>query len=478
MLKYDHESALQAAFRHFWQWALTERQLIVRSKGQIRFVPLSRIIQTGLIGLVFAGGGWFVYSTVKYFDLRNTVFTQETVIARSETAYRTLVEEMADSRKRFVSLVRLLGQNQGEVLELVEKNDALKSKMKKAAQSGGTPAPATATKQKPVEKAKLDAAKPAAPTKKIKIRKEARLDAQTNTAKPAAGQDVTFSRALAALEGKATQVEGRSRLMVKDLPGNEIRNDDPAASDAKDAGRVERLDNRVVKLARRLAVVRNSQNKLLNLIARQTQENIQHAENIIKVTDLDVKVLLKRIGASNLGQGGPFVPLRPNDLRADSFRSGLSSLNMRMERWQDLQKILRQLPLAMPMKSAWISGKFGRRRDPFRKRWAMHRGTDIAAGWHAPIYASAPGRIRHAGWKGRYGKLVEIDHGMGIRTRYAHMFKVTVKKGQSVDFQQKVGEQGNTGRSKSAHLHYEILVNGKQVNPINFLQAGEHVYKK
>lgn len=478
MIKYDHESGFQAICRHFWQWVLTERQIIVRSKGHIRFVPLSRIIQGGLICVALAGGGWFVYSTIKYFDLRNTVFTQKTVIARSENAYRTLVEEMADSRKRFASLVRLLGQNHGELLDLVEKSDALKSKVENTKQ---TRAAAADTPKPGADKMAPADAKPGAPNaKKSRPDKQAGLvpDKQKNQSLAAVdARDAQIKKTLSKLEGKAAEAEGQSRKVAQSLPGAEANPWTAGDTAIADDDGVERLDKRVVKLAQRLAVVRRSQNRLLNLIATQTDENIQQAESIIRVTGLDADTLLRRIGSENLAQGGPFIPLKANDLRAETFRSGLSSLNKHMERWQDLQKVLRQLPLAAPMKNYWISGKFGRRRDPFNHRWANHRGTDLAAKWRAPVYASAPGRVRHAGRKGQYGNLVEIDHGMGIRTRYAHLHKVFVKKGQSVDFQQLVGEQGNTGRSQSAHLHYEILVNGKQVNPMNFLQAGEHVFK-
>ena len=119
--------------RHLWEWLLIERQVIVRSQGQIRYVPLSRIFQAGLGSLVLAGGGWFVYSTISYFDLRDTVFVQETVIARSEQAYRTLVQEMSNSRERVASLVRLLGETQGRVEGLAGKSAELKSELDRAA---------------------------------------------------------------------------------------------------------------------------------------------------------------------------------------------------------------------------------------------------------------------------------------------------------------------------------------------------------
>lgn len=480
-MRFHGETVTRAAFRAFCEWLFTERQVIVRSRGRITFVPLSRIIQAGLGCVLLAGGGWFVYSTVSYFDLRETVFIQETVIARSESAYRTLVKEMANSRERVASLVRIIGTNRREPIQIVDKNNALKSDLRKPTRIAPRryykrPRVKAATTGQIVAAPTISANAPAVTASTVKLPGRTTPKMAPPSAPPPAQTGGVIPRGPGVKDSEIVAKDASQPIKNR----TRAKGNDEQARDAKarqQTSSVDRLDVRVVRLAKRLAVVRRSQNKLLNQIAQSTQDNIGRAEDVIKLTGVDVKKLLKRIGASNLGQGGPFVPLSPDDLRQESFKSGLDSLNIRMERWQDLQKVLGQLPLGKPMESFWVSGRYGRRRDPFNRRWAYHRGLDIASSWHAAVYAVAPGTVRHAARKGRFGRMVEIDHGMGIRTRYGHLHRVHVKRGERVEHKRIIGEQGSSGRSQSAHLHYEILVDGRQVNPINFLKAGEYVFK-
>ena len=107
----------------------------------------------------------------------------------------------------------------------------------------------------------------------------------------------------------------------------------------------------------------------------------------------------------------------------------------------------------------------------------MHYGIDLAGVYHSPVRATAPGVVVRVGWNGSYGRVVEIDHGLGLRTRYGHLHRILVKRGQKVGFRRKIGQMGNSGRSTGAHVHYEILVNGKPLDPAKFMEAGEHVLK-
>ncbi|MDA0241652.1 MAG: M23 family metallopeptidase, partial [Proteobacteria bacterium] len=104
-------------------------------------------------------------------------------------------------------------------------------------------------------------------------------------------------------------------------------------------------------------------------------------------------------------------------------------------------------------------------------------GLDLGAPMRSMIYAPAPGVVTKAGWKGRYGRVIEITHGSGFKTRYAHLHKILVKPGDKVDYRTKIGLVGNSGRSTGAHLHYEVVHNGKALNPWMFIKAGRYVYK-
>jgi len=119
--------------------------------------------------------------------------------------------------------------------------------------------------------------------------------------------------------------------------------------------------------------------------------------------------------------------------------------------------------------SSRISSGFGYRKDPFTGRRAFHQGLDLAPGYGASVYASMSGVVTYAGWMGGYGKLIVIRHAGGYSTRYGHLSRIRVKRGKYVRQGQQIGNVGNTGRSKGAHLHFEVRRNGKPLNPRKFI---------
>ncbi len=119
-----------------------------------------------------------------------------------------------------------------------------------------------------------------------------------------------------------------------------------------------------------------------------------------------------------------------------------------------------------------MSSPFGVRTDPFLGRPAMHTGIDLRGDIGEPVHATANGKVTIAGWEGGYGKMVEIDHGNGLATRYGHLSEIDVKVGQIVRIGQVIGKIGSTGRSTGPHLHYETRVDGEPVDPQKFLRAG------
>jgi murein DD-endopeptidase MepM/ murein hydrolase activator NlpD len=119
-----------------------------------------------------------------------------------------------------------------------------------------------------------------------------------------------------------------------------------------------------------------------------------------------------------------------------------------------------------------LTSSFGYRVDPFLGRLALHPGVDLAEPYGAEIHAAAAGRVVHAGPAGGYGIMVEIDHGNGLATRYAHISEALVEEGEAVDKGAVVGRLGSTGRSTGPHLHYEVRIDGDPVDPMRFLKAG------
>lgn len=169
--------------------------------------------------------------------------------------------------------------------------------------------------------------------------------------------------------------------------------------------------------------------------------------------------------------GGPFIPY-PDDVDGFSFEAGVNRLETALSALEKARATVTAFPIANPAPGQKITSGFGKRRDPILGRSAFHGGIDFRARTGTPIVATASGTVIRAGRAGGYGKMVEIRHANGITTRYAHLSRINVSKGQYVQAGQRVGLSGNTGRSTGPHLHYEVRVGGKPVNPMRYLKAG------
>jgi murein DD-endopeptidase MepM/ murein hydrolase activator NlpD len=174
--------------------------------------------------------------------------------------------------------------------------------------------------------------------------------------------------------------------------------------------------------------------------------------------------------AANDSEGGPFIPI--NEANMSDFDHQLLA---NVDRMVLLHDIVEQLPLKQPVVDATITGPFGKRIDPMNRRWAIHPGIDMAGPAGAHIFCTSSGKVITAERRPAYGNMVDIDHGFGIVTRYAHMSKILVNEGDYVRTGQQIGVQGSTGRSTGPHVHYEVRINDRPVNPAKFLHAGEYV---
>ena len=196
-------------------------------------------------------------------------------------------------------------------------------------------------------------------------------------------------------------------------------------------------------------------------------------EELFIETGIDVEQLVARgAGAPAPGQGGPHHGATPPDLVPLASARRDDPISGDIQRLAALQRLARTLPLASPLDQFHVTSPYGKRRDPFTKAWAYHTGLDLGGSRKAEVLATAPGQVIFAGASGPYGNMVEVDHGMGIVTRYAHLDAIEVMVGEDIEFRQALGIIGNTGRSTSRHLHYEIRIDGQAFDPANFLEAG------
>ena len=196
-------------------------------------------------------------------------------------------------------------------------------------------------------------------------------------------------------------------------------------------------------------------------------------DGMFKAAGMSTDRILNTVRAGYSGQGGPMMPLtfstkggepEPDSLRANAILQRLDEMNM-------YRIAAEKVPFGLPVKSAYRST------SGFGPRWGrMHEGHDLAASYGTPVFNTADGVVIHAGWSGGYGRLIKIRHEFGIETRYAHLSKIRVSVGQRVSRGDRIGDMGNSGNSTGTHLHYEIRLSGKAVNPMKYIRAGQDVF--
>ncbi|WP_270730740.1 M23 family metallopeptidase [Shimia sp. Alg240-R146] len=201
--------------------------------------------------------------------------------------------------------------------------------------------------------------------------------------------------------------------------------------------------------------------------------SVEPLKKMFTSAGLSTDSLMEEVRRGYSGQGGPLMPLsfstKGGELTAETLRANrlidqLDQLNM-------YRIAAETAPFANPLQSAF------RYTSGFGMRWGrMHKGTDFAAPYGTPIHVTADGVVSHAGWLSGYGRLIKVKHANGVETRYAHLAKIRVKEGQRVSRGTVIGDMGNSGRSTGTHLHYEVRVNGRAVNPMTFIKAGQNVF--
>ena len=205
--------------------------------------------------------------------------------------------------------------------------------------------------------------------------------------------------------------------------------------------------------------------------------SIEEIEKIVAMSGLNVDKVMRKISNSGVGQGGPFIAASAEMPGGEELDETMIMLDNNMARWEALKEVLRALPLSLPVEYYRTTSRFGQRIDPVNNKRSMHDGLDMAGAMNSAIYAPAPGTVIYSGVKGGYGNFVEIDHGYGIVTRYAHLNKNLVEVGDVVGHRQRIALLGNSGRSTGPHLHYEVRFDGRPMDPLKFIKAGRYVFK-
>jgi murein DD-endopeptidase MepM/ murein hydrolase activator NlpD len=517
-----------------------ERELFVRSDGRVRYLQVSRRLQTTAVVALAVAMGWVAYSSVNVVFHHQIVAGKEAEIERHQLAYLDLLTEVSEYHDQFTRITRNLEDNQtyllsllarggldaeeladvewqlkqsrterarvalardelsqrlsefkAEVDDVVEGKNALKSRMARVVE---TFAPGQSAAAEVAEA--RDHLRQRVQEMDVELAEVSETNGDLQTTVTELSQQLAQSqkarhdlvKAKTALRRSVDRLEqhlGQAQTRQAALDGHIASIEDALGeaygrSEALEGER-EVLETQITGLEQRLVGMRETQQAMVNRLSERTLVSIDTFEQTVAMTGLNVNRLLAGTQNQDVAedQGGPFIP---GDYVAEedpihSLQASIALLDLQIERWEGLQEVVRSLPLTGPLDQFRITSTFGPRKDPVNRRTSSHHGLDLAAPIHTPILSTAPGKVVFAGWKGRYGRVIVIDHGHGIRTRYAHLRKILVKVGQEVSHREKIGLLGSSGRSTGPHVHYEIQVHGRPLDPMKFLKAGKYVFK-
>ena len=268
---------------------------------------------------------------------------------------------------------------------------------------------------------------------------------------PAASATTDMASLAAATELRARQIEQRQELLAAMLAGEDVDARLPATT---------KISSLPAELAGPLA-------RADDAVAGQAALAVRALDARYAATASELRKL--GISPARIAEGGPYEPVTGGDA---TFKQLFTS-------WKKLDNLADgaiAVPSDKPVKSADFTSGYGVRSDPFKGRAAMHAGIDLAGPLGTAISATADGTVSNAGFNsGGYGNLIKLDHGRGIETRYGHLSKIAVQPGQRVTRGQLIGRMGSTGRSTGSHLHYEVRIDGRAVNPIPFMKSNDYL---
>ena len=262
----------------------------------------------------------------------------------------------------------------------------------------------------------------------------------------------------------------RSQFGTTSVDPNVVGAPDEQTGEPSDATKTSDATAKDVLGIRKLRSLEARQTLFAKKLARLIDQRAARAEAAIRSFGLNPQ----QIAGVSAAQGGPFIPWTKSEASHDD---ALASLANALSRLNALERGLVSIPSGRPTAAPMQTSSYGYRRDPFNGRAAFHAGIDFRGRYGQPILAASAGRVSYVGGRQGYGKVVEIDHGHGIMTRYAHLSGFAVRPGQTVTRGATVGRMGSTGRSTGTHLHFEVRLNGNAINPRRFLEVKEDVLK-
>jgi len=402
---------------------------LVHAGKQVRFGPVAFWI---VVGTVILLGMWSA-ATATYFAFRDDVLTR--LIARQAEMQYAYEDRIAELRARVdrTTSRQLLDQEQFDqkLDQIMRRQTTLESR---ATALGAMPDSSVTGSIRAPSRGPAATDLPASP-------------------KPSPISDTVI---FVAPPDREARLDSRAPVVAKP-PSNQF-------------AKVQGMDNVLVRLQTSLDQIERRQMAALSSVEDGMESRVRRMRGVF--TDLGLDMAQLEAATPRTGIGGPFVPVKLSP-DAGPFERQLYRINVTRAQVERLNRTLALVPYRKPVvgEVEFTSG-FGVRSDPFLGRPAMHTGLDFRAASGDPVRATANGKVVSSGWAGGYGRMVEIDHGNGLSTRYGHLSEINVKIGDPIKIGQVIGAVGSTGRSTGPHLHYETRIDGDAVDPQKFLRAG------
>lgn len=442
-----------------------ERQMILRSDNGLRTIRLSPAVQLATLGVISLLLGWGAFATTAMVRQQTLIAHHQAGRVAAETAYEGLLAQVSVYRNKISDVTADLERNHARAVQLA-KSDTVAAPVK-------------------------DVRKPEVKPEDKGARADQTPGQTPGAVDPAVSRELYQTHAqrerealygeLARLDTEMASLAQRA-AMEKALDGVEVQLKKVTLERDLAMGERDQARTRVKELEGRLVGMEEQQLALVQKFTNLATDRSAKLRAAVSKAGLNPQDMLDDQGegpGEKDGQGGPFIPAELGvSTSSPVVKETLGALNTKVLHMTSLQALVDSLPLASPLEAQWhVTSGFGGRDDPINGSAAIHEGMDMSAEYKSPVYATGSGKVIYAGWRGRYGRLVEIDHGNGLKTRYGHLNRVLVKKGELVDRTSLIGLLGNSGRSTGAHLHYEVIVNDKPRNPDRFIKAGSNVFE-
>jgi murein DD-endopeptidase MepM/ murein hydrolase activator NlpD len=469
-----------------WKWihaTFPERQIYIRSDGRVQFFTFGPSLQATLAGLVLIFLGWVAFATVNVIFKDRIIAAKDHRYQQMQTAYENKVADLQVSYDELnTALVSAEDRFKSTADVLQTKQNAIAGFLNRASQVQNLAG---------IRNAPVETTPPLASPAAAKLNPAAPLDVDASPELAPSFSDNAASSALTVLPGPAepqprTAAPFKSGMLettfrrLASLPG--LLRERFFPSPVRDLSRAYAQHpglNKLQMQTARVEIIGKSENLLMTQTEGALDQSVGSLRNVVRQTGINPDAFSRKI-ASAEGVGGPEIALdqvRVEGISDPKFAHAYLSAAAVLDQLNGLSAALDHVPLTAPVSTASFdkSSGFGARVDPFTGRYAFHPGIDFAGPWGSVVHATAPGVVVFAGYRGGYGNMVEIDHGYGIHTRYAHLSAVSVRLGAQIGKGAGLGRVGSTGRSTGSHVHYEVWYDNSVKNPNNFIEAGHHV---